>query len=222
MDDTTVSQQAAFAGDVETPENGGRTEVPLVSDSLFDEEPRMPAEGDAAEDTDTLGKDRRVQQKKEEKSQKIWQENTEKAKKAEKILEALTKIVEPEATEPKEPENVLVKLQNELSTLRSDVARKDWEAEHPFVRSEDYREAWAKVNADPRYGVLTFDERWALIRKDTPSSTTPIRLREQELNVGSVPMASKSPVMDVGEIDPQVYQWMKAKGYSDAQIKASL
>ncbi len=118
--------------------------------------------------------------KKERLSQKEWQDKTEKAKKAE-ILEK----------KDEESEEEKRSLRSEVESLKEVNARKDWELDHPVVRDDRYKESWAKVNSEPRFKELTYEERWALISREDASSVTKAIVQDHQRQQSSVPSASR-------------------------------
>lgn len=167
------------------------------------------------------GKDRR-------KSDKEWQEMQEKAKKGEtaaSILENLSKAlgVEPESEKEKKVDPLQAVTQK-VDELQQKLALSEWEKSHPNVDTPEYREEWSRIVKEKAHlvksGDLSYDDLWAIIRKGTPKTTTNRDYKDQELRIGSVPLASKT-VTTGQEIDPDVHAAMKRRGWSDEQIKSS-
>lgn len=162
------------------------------------------------------------------KSDKEWQDIQEKAKKGESaaiILEKLSSALGIE--KPAEEEEVTDPLQlvtQKVDDLQTQLALANWEKSHPAVDTAENREAWAAIVKAKGHlvksGDLTYDDLWAIIRKGSKPSTSPRDFQEQELNIGSIPAASKSAVTGT-EIDPDVAAVMRKQGYSDEQIRAS-
>lgn len=220
MDTSNVSEQADLeSGDVQTSQEEGHT-VSII----------QREDAGTAEDTNDDKKDWR-------KSDKEWQEMKEKAKKGESAAEILQKLsqalgVETEQKASKEekldPLEALTKKVDELQTKlvlsETKLVLSEWEKTHPAVNSAENRDAWQQIVESKGHlvksGDLTYDDLWAIIRKGSKPSTSNQDFKRQELNIGSVPPASKS-VVTGSEIDPDVYKAMKAKGWTDEQIKMS-
>lgn len=216
MDD--VSGQAAQAGDAQTADAGH--EIPFIPEkeqqAAQEEQAKQPQteeEGSDAADEDA---------KAWRKSSKKWQEMVEKVDNFEKITEALSQSLGIKVDEKAE-EELPVKLQREIESLKEETKRKDWEIDHPLVRTPEVRDEWNEIVKAKghlvRSGDLTYDDLWRLVRKEPPTATSK-EYRSQELNIGSIPPASKATVATSG-IDPEVESWLKMKGYSDKQIKMS-
>lgn len=213
MDTSNVSEQADLeSGDVQTSPEEGHT-VSII----------QREDAGTAEDTNNDKKDWR-------KSDKEWQEMKEKAKKGESAAEILQKLsqalgVETEEKESKEKKiDPLEAVTKKVDELQTKLALSEWEKTHPAVNSAENRDAWQQIVESKGHlvksGDLTYDDLWAIIRKGSKPSTSNQDFKRQELNIGSVPPASKS-VVTGSEIDPDVYRAMKAKGWTDEQIKMS-
>lgn len=210
MDNSNVSEQADDqSGDVSTVKMTGHVE------------PVIPQEDSGTADGNAEKKDWR-------KSDKEWQEMKEKAKKGESAAEILQKlsqalgVKEEEVKEEKvDPLEVVTKKVDELQTK---LALSEWEKLHPAVNNSENRDAWQDIVAKKGHlvksGDLSYDDLWAIIRKGSKPSTSNQDFKHQELNIGSIPSASKTVVSGT-EIDPDVYQAMRRKGWTDEQIKMS-
>jgi len=165
------------------------------------------------------GKDRR-------KSDKEWQDMAESAKKGESANEQLQKLKETLGIAEKKGEevDVLTALTQKIESLESKANQSEWEKSHPNVDTPEYREEWSRIVKEKAHlvksGDLSYDDLWAIIRKGTPKTTTNRDYKDQELRIGSVPLASKT-VTTGQEIDPDVHAAMKRRGWSDEQIKSS-
>jgi hypothetical protein len=217
MDDQ-VSGQAAQAGDDQAPQGGH--EIPLVPEKEVQapEREATPSESEEEDQSSASNEDAKARRI----SSKKWQEMAEKVKDFDKFKAALAESLGVKAEEVTE-EDATVVLKKEIESLKEETKRKDWEAEHPHVRSKDVKEDWDKIVKEKghlvRSGDLSYDDLWRLVRKEQ-TSTTPQDYRSQELAIGSIPSISKTPIVE-SDIDPDVYKVMKAKGYTDAQIKMS-
>jgi len=214
MENEVLDQAGGESGDDLTVEETGH----IVS--VIPEEANNTAV-EKSEEEILQGKDRR-------KSDKEWQEMQEKAKKGEtaaSILANLSKAlgVEPES-EKKEKVDPLKAVTLKVDELQQKLALSEWEKTHPSVNTSEYRDEWSKIVKDKihlvKSGDLTYDDLWAIIRKGSPRTTTNRDFKDQELNIGSVPLSSKT-VTTGQEIDPDVYAAMKRKGWTDEQIKSS-
>lgn len=161
------------------------------------------------------------------KSDKEWQQMTEDAQKGKAAADQLEKLKEAlglEQQKPNEDVDVVTALSQKIEALEMETAKARWEKSHPAVDSLEYREKWDEIVKAKGHlvkaGELSYDDLWALVRKDSKPSTSTRDFKEQELSVGSVPVASKS--VPVGsEIDPDIYAAMKKAGYTDEQIRLS-
>lgn len=118
--------------------------------------------------------------KKQRISQKEWQDNKEKAKKAE-VLEKKDELSEVEKRT----------LRSEVESLKEVNARKDWELDHPIVRDERYRDQWNQVNEEPRFKTLTYEEKWSLISREDASAVTKALVQDNQRQRSSVPNSSR-------------------------------
>ena len=88
-----------------------------------------------------------------------WQKRVEKVKK-EATEEAVKNIAEKLGVKPEEKEEDPMKsLTSTVGNLQEDLKKSKWEAKHPWVLHEDNEEKWNKVNEEPRYATLTYEER---------------------------------------------------------------
>lgn len=180
MDD---QQAAEEAGDVVS------HEVPVISDSTVEETQEV--------ETTQEQEDEPIDDTKWKISQKKWQEMVESSKNSKQLLKKVAELFDIETDELPEASDLMGKLQKEIKTLKEQTARKDWEADHPEVRKEKYSEQWSEIVKKKGHlvqsGDLTYDELFAIIRKDSPSAT-PREFTEQQRAAGSVPPASKTPM----------------------------
>lgn len=162
------------------------------------------------------------------KSQKTWQEMAEKAKKGEQALSELQRLKEALGVKdtPKETVDPVKAMEDKLASLELKAKKAEWEAQHPASRAESNKEAWDAIVSDKIHliqsGDLTFDDLWAIVRKSAPKSSTTESFESQSQNIGSVPSTVSSPAQNTHGIDPDVYKAMKAKGWTDKQIQASM
>lgn len=214
MDDSIVPEQAASAGDAPAGDTPGQT-VSVI-----------PQEDAGA--TKTTTGDSNKESKDWRKSDTEWQEMKEAAKKGETAAEILERLstalgIEKQAEEEQVTDPLKLVTQK-VDDLQTELALAKWEKLHPAVDTAENREAWANIVKTKGHlvksGDLTYDDLWAMIRKGSTPSTSPRDFKEQELNIGSVPSASKAPVAG-SEIDPDIYAAMKKQGYTDEQIRAS-
>ena len=210
MDTSNVSEQAEKSGDVQTVEETGHTV------SVIPQEDAGTAETEKNKDS----KDWR-------KSDKEWQAMAESSKKGEAAAQQLEKLKEAlglEKSKEKEDVDVVQVLSQKIENLEMEASLARWEKDHPKVDTAEYREEWAQIVKKKGHlvksGDLSYDDLWAIVRKDTKPSSSKRDFKEQELNIGSVPSASKSSPSGT-EIDPDVYAAMKKAGYTDEQIRLS-
>ena len=219
MDQTIVPEQAAKAGDVQAALEAGQTV------SVIPQEEAGTAETTIDSESESKNKDSKDWRK----SEKEWQEMKEASKKGETaavILEKLSLALGIE--KPEEDEEVTDPLKlvtQKVDDLQTELALAKWEKTHPAVDTAENREAWAEIVKTKGHlvksGDLTYDDLWAMVRKGSKPSTSNRDFKDQELNVGSIPAASKTTVTGT-EIDPDVYAAMKKAGYTDEQIRLSV
>jgi len=163
----------------------GDVEVPVIP-----EEPATVAEP-AAEPEENA-----ADTSKQKISQAKWQKMVESSKTGKQLLEKVAEVLGVEAAELPEATDLMSKLESEVKTLKELSARKDWEADHPEVRKDKYREEWSDILRKKGHlvqsGDLSYDELFSLIRKDT--TVTPREFTEQQRGEGSVLPASKAPI----------------------------
>jgi len=214
MEDPIVQDQASEDGDDLAAYEAGRTV------SVIPQEDAGAAEDD--EPKNKSSKDWR-------KSEKEWQDMKEAAKKGETaavILEKLSGALGIEKPKKDEEEtDPLVLVTQKVDDLQTELALAKWEKSHPAVDTAENREAWAEIVKTKGHlvksGDLTYDDLWSMVRKGSKPTTSNRDFKEQELNIGSIPAASKTTVTGT-EIDPDVYAAMKKAGYSDEQIRSSV
>lgn len=224
MDQSQVSQQAdesieETSGDAVTVSMTGQT-VSVI-----------PQEDAGATETNN-GKpvDKNKESKDWRKSEQEWQAMKEASKKGETaavILEKLSAALGIEKKEEAEAEEVTDPLQlitQKVDDLQTKLALAEWEKSHPAVDTAENREAWSQIVKSKGHlvksGDLTYDDLWAMVRKGSKPSTSNRDFKEQELNVGSIPPASRTSATGT-EIDPDVYAAMKRAGFSDEEIRLS-
>lgn len=224
MDQSIVPEQAAEAGDVQAVEQTGQSFAVIPQE-----------EGAADENVESSDKDANANKDSKDwrKSDKEWQDMKEQAKKgatANEILSTLTEALgikkkdDEDGEDKKEKQDPLKAVTQEVENLKQQLEIAKWERDHPAVTTAEYREAWQEIVKTKGHlvksGDLTYDELWAIIRKNTKPSNSARVLKEQDLAIGSVAPASKT-VTSAQEIDPDVYAAMKRKGWTDEQIRLS-
>lgn len=211
MDNSNVTEQAEQSGDAQSVLETGHT-VSII-----------PQEDAGTAETESPNKDSKDWRK----SDKEWQQMVEASKKAEIATQQLEKLKEAlglEKTKTKEDVDVVQALTQKIENLEQETALAKWEKSHPAVDNADNREAWSEIVKKKGHlvksGDLTYDDLYAIIRKGSKPSTSHKDFKDQELNIGSIPSASKT-VVNGSEIDPDVYAAMKRAGLSDEQIRLS-
>lgn len=192
------SAQAVDAGDAQTSDDEGQsysvdlTEIATSKNVQSEETDTDEADGEEANTAD------KEEAKKWRISQKQWQEMKEMAKKAEGFEDFksnLAKMLGVEEETITDSDSIMSKMQEQVETLKLENARAKWEAKHPAALNDDNRDAWEQIVKEKgnlvKQGLLEWDDLWKLARKDSSPSKTPSEYKEQELNVGSVPFASK-------------------------------
>lgn len=216
MDNPIIQDQAAQAGEDLATEQVGHTV------SVIPQEDAGTAKDDAIVDKNKESKDWR-------KSDAEWQQMKEASKKGETaavILEKLSSALGIEKKdEDEEVTDPLKLVTQKVDDLQTELALAKWEKSHPAVDTAENREAWTEIVKTKGHlvksGDLTYDDLWAMVRKGSKPSTSNRDFKEQELNIGSIPSASKT-VATGSEIDPDVYAAMKKAGYTDDQIRSSV
>jgi len=215
-----VGQQAAEAGDA------GHIESSLIDGAA---EPEVVEEKKEEKAEVVEEKKSDSEHAKQRKSDKKWQLTEEKAQKLDKLLTALD--IPEEESKGKDPieliQERLKASETEVSTLKEDNLRKDFEREVPASISEKYTEAWTKackekLDPESKYHKLDYPEIWKLLREDDPK----VQLTKRELEksesdpfAGSVPVTGKSPVPDLtGNKDVQAIM-ISQMGYKAEDFK---
>jgi len=210
MEESNVSEQAEESGDALAVLMAGQTVSVIPQEDIG-----------TTNDDNKESKDWR-------KSDQEWQEMKESARKGEAAADVLKKLnsalkieKHDEEGEETDPMQLITKKVDDLQTK---LALSEWEKTHPSVDSADNREAWQDIVKKKGHlvksGDLTYDDLWAIIRKGSKPSTSNRDFKDQELNIGSIPAASKTTVTG-SEIDPDIYAAMKMAGYTDDQIRLS-
>lgn len=154
------------------------------------------------------------------KSDAEWQEMREATTEAKSLKEKLLQALQDAPAEIQQEEDVTV----QVAKLKEIVERQAWEADHPVVKSEKYRDAWSQVNSDPDTKSLSYDKKWKLI-KDDADSARGNRLKEelkaQEIEDVSVPPASKGSVQRGSEAGSLAQDFLKKAGFTAEQIEDS-
>ena len=224
MDNTQASAQAGddsysddLSGDVQTDsfESG--------QDENFVEVPMIPTQqGDDAAQQEPNNEDaqqRRVEEKKKDHSDAEWQRMVEKVNKTDKVMEALADSLgmKPEEVDTEDPEF----LKNQIANMQKEIERSKWETKHPVALTDKYNEEWEKINSEPRFDSLTYDEKWALVNKEKPS-TAEKEIQEKQLDEqSSVPSPSKGNAELNTGITPEEAAIAAAGGLTDEDFKAA-
>lgn len=193
------------SGDVLTGEEPGQekyTSVPFI--------PIEESDDNSAEKTKS---DLNADAKKDRISQEEWQKRTEEAKEGEQIKEQLKETLG--------VDDAKLALQ-QIADLKLDNARKDWEMEHPIVRTEKYKDDWKEVTKKKAHllksGDLTYDELFALISREKVSSLNKELNERSQMEKASVPMTSRGSPARQG-LDPETARIARAGGLTEADFK---
>lgn len=203
MDDQVLEQAditpVVDSGDVPTDEESGHihTSIPMVPD-------------DSAKKSD-----RNAEAKKERISQEEWQKRTEAAKEGEQIKEQLAETLE---IKPEDPKDLGKLALEQIAELKRENARKEWELAHPIVRSEKYSEEWNRVNKEKKYAELTYDERWALVNRERPSSLNRELNDQAQMKKASVPLTSRGSA-PTKALDPETARIAQIGGFTEDDFK---
>lgn len=161
------------------------------------------------------------------KSDKEWQtmvEDSQKGKTAAEQLEKLKEALGLAKADPEQEVDLVTALSQKIEALEMKTAKAEWEKSHPSVDLPENRAKWEEIVKAKGHlvksGDLSYDDLWSIVRKDSKPSTSTRDFQVQEMNIGSVPVASKT-VATGSEIDPDIYAVMKKQGYSDEQIRMS-
>lgn len=192
-----LSKALEGAGDAPTTEQVGQAEssLKLVPDKVEKEDKQATTNEEARQ--------KRI-------SDAEWQEMKEKANKVDKLEPLLEKIQQSLSTASPEVKKD-VDLDTQVKQLTELNNRKDWEMEHPIVRSDKYRDAWKLMNEDPTFEKLNYDQRWKLI-KDEPPSRIKEELAEQRADSG-IPPASRNSVQRAAPADVMAADFLRKAGY---------
>lgn len=205
----------------QTSEEEGQS-VPIVESRQSDtiKEQHVEAAEEKKEEDNEQYKEKRIEEKKYTISQEEWQQMVEKSKDFEQLKENLAKALGVSEEEAEETD-LMKKMQEQIDSLKEESKRKDWEIDHPIVRKEKYMEAWKKVNKDPKYASLSYDERWKLIKEEEDPTGTSRDLQDQEANFGSIPPVSKSTTKSSDDIEPWVMDQLRSTfpSFSDEEIR---
>lgn len=190
-------------GDAEAPQQGGHTTETVKLT------PEPPAPKEAAKTTNDEAKRKRI-------SDKEWQDMQERAKKAETAETKLKKLKE--ALEDAPPE---VKKEEDLASqvqaLKELNDRKEWEMDHPKVRTEKYSDAWKKACSEYRdliqAGRMTYDKLWNMVRNESSTIKEELATQEQE---PPTPTFSPGTVARAGNANALAAQYLREAGMMDA------
>ena len=220
MSDDQVSPQAEPTE--ETSSSEGYESVPVIPEEPPEVEEPLQEEPEEDNEEEATPKEKRLQDKKDKISQKKWKEMVDKSKDFDTFKEHLAKALGVKEEDVEETD-LMEKMQSQVDTLKTELERKDWEVDHPEVRSESYKEQWTEVIKKKghlvRSGDLSYDDLFKIIKDDSTKAKD--ELREQDLNLGSQPPTSKSSVSEDEGIKPEVKNWMKDYGYTEEQIKST-
>lgn len=216
--DNQASEAGDFVGDAsDTIIDGGQYEtdgqVPIIP----------PASATQPTPSDTLtnqdAKEHRLEEKKKERSDAEWQDMVEKTKKADQFMNAVAESLgmKPEEVDTSSPEY----LQQRIVHLERDNERARWEARHPVALTDKYHDEWDKINAEPRFNSLTFDEKWALVNKERPSTTEREIQQKQLDSQGSVPTPSAAATNLNTGLTPEEQEIARAGGLTEEDFKAA-
>lgn len=202
MSDDTVLEQAAAdimkaAGDVPAPEKGGQDSYSV---KLAEQEKKPTMDNDEA--------------KKKRISDAEWQAMQEKAKKVDHLEKDLTEVKKALTKAPEEVQKE-EDLPTQVERMSELLARKDFEADHPILKSAKYSDQWKKVCEENRdllkTGRFTYEQLWKMI-KDEPPSRISEELKEDR---GSIPPASKGTVSSSSEVEAMANEMLRAAGIGD-------
>lgn len=185
-----------------------------MGDAPGQEQSQAPSSDAAPEKPNKQAKDWR-------KSDKEWQEMKEKANKADQLVSTLQKVFAPAdnpVEEQKDPATLAVE---RVQELERQVAKSQWEADHPVVRDERYAEAWQAINAEPRLKDLTYDEKLKLIMTPDTKNLTNELLSQASKTGGSVLPTSRGTQMQPG-IDAATKEMASRWGIPEKQLEKYL
>lgn len=200
--DITPRTDVEESGDVPTDEESGQNTYQSV--------PFVPKE--APVDTAKTKVEQNEEAKNKRISDKEWQENKEAAEKGKKLEEKVKDTLQLES-----PDQIEL-IAKQIAELKAENARKDWEIDHPIVRNDKYADEWRKVNSEPRYSSLTFDERWALINREKASSLNKELKERSQMEKSSVPVASRGTVPSKG-LDPETAHIAQMGGLTEEDFR---
>lgn len=211
MDEQTTAAEALqqalkteFNGDAGASEQDGRSQGSVT---FAPKEAKVEAKSTAATNEEA---------KKERISQKEWQDMQEAIKKGQQtqaMLDKLKGALSDAPSEVQKEEDIAA----QVGALKELVERKDWEGDHPIVKSEKYRDSWKKVNEDPDTRHLTYDMKWKLI-KDEPESHSREDWKAQQLDVPH-PTASRGGTVSKATASAMAADLLKQAGWKDEEMQ---
>lgn len=175
------------------------------------------------------GKPTNEEAKNSRKSQAEWQgmkEQVEDSKGDAALVSSLKRVLgitEEEAKQAEDPQELMLA---KITQLERDSVRKDFEADNPKVRTEQYSEKWKEICAlhnDPnhKYHRLDHSDLLSIIERANPElERAEAEYRQQEkspANAG-VPPSGKTSVSSNG-LDPLQAQAGAAMGYTEEDYK---
>jgi len=184
-----------------------------------------PGKGDDKSDDNKSSKDAR-------KSQEEWQsmkEKVEDSKTDSELANVLRKALGITAEEVKESDDPEQLMLDRITKLERDNERKDFEANNPKVRTEQYSEKWKEIvglHNDPnhKYHKLDYSDLMAIIERSNPElERAEAEYRKQQKRPefsGSVPVSGRSSVAPTGLSGIEA-QASAAMGYTLEDHKAA-
>lgn len=191
-------------GDAGAPEQGGQTNSSVA---FVPKAAKVEAKDTAATNDDA---------KKKRISDTEWQEMAELAKKGQQADDKLQKLKDALIDAPpaiQQEQDPLAQIQ----ALKELVERREWEGDHPIVKSEKYREAWQKVNDDPQTRGLPYDLKWKLIKAE-PESHAREEWKAQQFDVPQ-PLTSKGAAVTQQSSSALAADLLRQAGYSDDDMQ---
>lgn len=183
-----------------SPDNGGQSDKTPSSEVTPVKEVKPDGEKPgAAKPTNADNKEKRITEKKTRISQEDWQEMVD-------SNQNLTK---------------------EVQQLRTDNERARFENKNPVVTNEKYAKKWEELctlKSDPnhKYHKLDFSDLKQLMLNNEGAEEVEDAMKETEKKPLTPPhFTAGTKPKTPGNVDPETYDWLKSRGYSDEEIAQS-
>lgn len=154
------------------------------------------------------------------KSDAEWQQMKEATTEAKTLKEKLIAALMDAPDEVKQEPDIAT----QVKALQEIVRRKEWEEQHPVVKSDKYADQWKQVNEDPETASLSYDKKWKLIQDPhdfARGSKVKEELRTQQSDYVTIPLASKGSIQRGNEASSLAQEYLRKAGFTDDDIANS-